>query len=170
MGLFVSVLSQVGPLLHMGLSDSSISGVIPLVGMSAGFSLPQQWSQQLGNVSRCISFTRFWTNGRQSLPVLLIQKYAIFESMKHFGSISSTLVERLLDTVVINWASSSADNSSSLGIVSWARGATLVFAATKLDDLWLLVSATKYTTAAYAAVEASQKPYKEQSPVLTVLK
>ena len=116
----VWVLSQVGPFHHMGLSDSS------------------EWCHTSSrNVCR-IFFTRAMvpTTGRCELVYLIhsvLNKWSpsaldpeICDFRIHDVLVSSALHVLLLKSsltqyVVINQASSSSDNSSSLGMVSWVR-------------------------------------------------
>ena len=58
-------------------------------------------------------------------------------------------------TVIMSRDKSRAENNSSLGMVCVFKGATQVFAATKLTLTSLITTCMKYTT---ARVEVSQKP------------
>ena len=69
---------------------------------------------------------------------------------------------RAADTAVISLASSNADSSSSLGMVCFPSGVTLVLDATNFTSVSVPDSILKYTTAAYAPVEASQNPWRVQ--------
>ena len=87
-----------------------------------------------------ISLTRFCTNGFHSFSIPCIQYRATCESVKHFGDPMGRTGCRISVTVVRSLDRSSADKSSSLGIVCDCIGATQVFEETKLTvtfiNLW----------------------------------
>ena len=70
-----------------------------------------------------------------SLSVPLIQYKATLESVEQVGSVSVSSGSRAVETVVISLASSNADSSSSLGMVCFPTGDTLVFEATNLTEV-----------------------------------
>ena len=88
----------------------------------------------------------------------LIQKSATCESVKHLGFPRLNLSDRLPVTVDISLAKHRAETNSNLGTVMGFKGATRVFDTRNWEYVQLSSSSTRYTTAAYAAVEASQKP------------
>ena len=92
------------------------------------------------------------------LGVMTDQRRAILESVKQTGRLSSTSFSKAQLTVLINLARSSADNSSSHGIVTVLSGATRVLAVSNVWVLSLSMVALRYMTAAYAFCDASQNP------------
>ena len=110
-----------------------------------------------------ISSTRFWTKGFQSFSTPLIQKRATCESVKHLGSPRLNLSDRLSVTLAINLAKHRAESNSKRGIVTGFNGDTRVFDTMKWEYVCSSSSFTSYTTAAYAAVEASQNPHNRYS-------
>ena len=86
------------------------------------------------------------------------QRRAILESVKQTGRLSSTSFSKAQLTVLINLARSSADNSSSRGIVTILSGATQVLAVSNVRVLSLSMVALRYTAEAYAICDASQNP------------
>ena len=78
--------------------------------------------------------------------------------MKHTGDPSDNSILSAVVTLESSFASSNAPKSSSLGIV-WPRmGATLVLEATNRKLHPIGVTIFRYTNAAYAPKDASEKP------------
>ena len=152
-----SLLSHSSPQRHILLVANSVV-VMPLEGMSAGFSRPGQWLQHSTRTSLRISFTRFCVNCFHSFSWPHIQNSATFESVKHLGGLKVSCNVKASVTLDTSRARSRADNSSSFITVWRWTGATRVLETTNYTDQPMSVWRTRYTTAAYALVDASQNP------------
>ena len=112
--------------------------------LSASLSLLEQWLQAFGGTRLLISHTLFWTNCFHPLSSPWI--HVTWEI-----GINSSKRDPIWE---ISQAEINAESSSRRGIVCSTSGATLVFEVTNLN---FAVSIFKYTTAAYALADASQK-------------
>lgn len=142
--------SQVGPSHHFDSNNSF--GLHPRDGNSAGFIWPGTCRHEVSLVIWRILFTRFPTNVPQ-LSFRLIHAMAVVESLqKCIGSFSNA------NAVTIPFASREPikhASNSSLGIVGFPIGDTLLFACNNRTLTSPRLSVLRYTTAAYASWLAS---------------
>ena len=102
----------------------------PLVSKSAGFCSPGQCDHLLDGTRDWIAVTRFTTNSFHLLGSLLIQANTNIESDQHVDSTSMGSLN-VYRTKTVKRAQSTAPSNSNLGNVTFFKGATFDFAATR---------------------------------------